>query len=191
MFDLYLTLLHNLCGDWPLSIILGTLSSRTLLITPIQLTVRSRIKRYDAIKPLIASCNASMIKENNKMTLRRELYEKYNCSPLKTIGLSLLQLPVFVGMSLSIHSILSKSQSSSFLWINDLCLADPSHILPITLGGIHLLNLSTHNTGKSTRVLGTILAFSMIPISSFVPTGIILYWITSALHALVTNIFYE
>lgn len=188
---MYLNSLQTLTGDWTLSIILGTLSTRTLLITPLQVAVRSRIKRYESIKPLIVSCDSSLIQLKQKKTFRKEIYKNYNCSPLKTIGLSLLQLPVFLGMSYSIQNILSNTHSSTFLWINDLSLVDPSYILPITLGGMHLLNLSTYNTlvsSRSSKILGTILSFSMIPISSFVPTGILLYWITSALHALVSNV---
>lgn len=191
MFEMYLNSLQTLTGDWTLSIILGTLSTRTLLITPLQVTVRSRIKRYESIKPLIVSCDSSLLQLKQKKSFRKEIYKNYNCSPLKTIGISLLQFPVFLGMSYSIQNILCNTHSSTFLWINDLSLVDPSYILPITLGGIHLLNLSTYNTlvsSRSSKILGTILSFSIIPISSFVPTGILLYWITSALHALVSNV---
>ena len=191
MFEIYFNSIQSLTGDWTWTVILGTLSMRTLLITPLQISVRSRIKRYESIKPLMSSWTSSHIKQSKKDVFKREIYQKYNCSPLKTIGLSLAQLPVFIGMSYSIHNIMSNTHSPTFLWINDPSLMDPSHILPIALGGIHLLNFSTYNTLVSSRyskILGPIVSFSMIPISTFVPTGILLYWITSALHALVTNI---
>ena len=195
MFENYLHSINALTGDLTWTIVLGTLSVRSALITPIQIIVRHRINRYEMIKPMIESWNS--IKDKNQLSLRRrELFQKYNCSALGTIGRSLIQLPIFLTMSWSIKNILESSDTSKpFLWLDSLSQVDSSLILPITLCGIHLLNLQNYNYFEIKqsiapfKFLGSILAFSMIPISSFVPTGIILYWITSSAHSLISNIF--
>ena len=195
MIETFLNSIFSLTGDWTTTIILGTLSTRTLLITPLQTSIRFRHSRYRKIKPLIDSWDSSLCDKREIQNAKKSLYKNHNCSPLGTLGRSALQFPVFLGISWSIKNIIDcNNHSTPFLWIDNLSLVDPSLILPITLGGIHLLNLQNYNYFDSTkqpskfRILGNIVAFSMIPLSSYVPTGILLYWITSALHALVSNI---
>jgi membrane protein insertase Oxa1/YidC/SpoIIIJ len=174
-----------------MTIILGTLSARTVFITPLQLAIRSRLRRYESIQPLLQSVTAShSLPLAKKRNLRKDLYYKYNCSPIKTLGISVAQLPLFVGMSYSIQQILSNTTNTEFLWLENLSVSDPSSILPLSLSAIHLINISSFNplSSKASKRLGYFISLLMIPISTYVPSGILLYWITSAVHGFVTNI---
>jgi membrane protein insertase Oxa1/YidC/SpoIIIJ len=192
MLEIYFETIYSVTSDWPMTIILGTLSARTLLITPLQLAIKSRLRRYESIQPILQSVTAShSLSLAKKSNLRKDLYLNYNCSPLKTIGIAGAQLPLFVGMSYSIQQILSNTTNTEFLWLQNLAVSDPSFILPIMLSATHLVNVSAFNplSSRASKRLGYFISLAMIPISAYIPSGILLYWITSAFHAFATNVF--
>ncbi len=89
--------------------------------------------------------------------------------------------------------------TEGFLWFPNLSLADPTVILPLTVGSLYLANVFVHANNhaegqqrpKSAKVwTGALsgLAVAMMYFATYVPSAISLYWATSAGTGLAINL---
>lgn len=141
----------------------------------------------------------------------RELYVRDNCHPAKGSILLLVQLPMWIFLSLSLRnmtgafsermyvdpsSIVPELTTGGTLWFASLAAPDPTMILPVMVGVLNLANIEMHalHKGRVTRgqrylnnTLRTI-SVIMIPIAAYVPSAMSLYWMVSALYGLGQNI---
>jgi len=80
---------------------------------------------------------------------RKELYKKYNCSPLPSILIPpLSQLPFFVGFTVVLNRLSQDPtpfDSESFLTLTSLAHPDPTMTLPVLLGFLTMANLESGN----------------------------------------------
>lgn len=161
-----------------------------------------------------ADAQAAAAKYKNKV---RELYNKHQCHPLKTFLLPWIQVPLFVSMSLALRKMaawpipffdnassplvaVDGFETGGVFWFLDLTVADPTVLLPLAVGGLHLANVQLnmnamenkqHHPTPFQRALKLVLqglAVAMIPVATQVPAVLALYWTTSAAFSLVQNI---
>jgi len=149
--------------------------------------------------------NRSAKKQWNKLIVRE------NCHPFKASILLWAQIPLWVCMSVSLRNmmmmmpypttdaqLLHLSMSlGGFGWIPNLTVVDQSFILPVVMVVSNLaiiqLQVLTRVTPASrfgqgvTNVLRG-LCLVMLPIASFAPAGVTLYWTTSSVYGLIQNL---
>ncbi|XP_029676642.1 cytochrome c oxidase assembly protein COX18, mitochondrial [Formica exsecta] len=148
--------------------------------------------------------NHSMKKQWNKLIVRE------NCHPAKASILVLVQIPLWISLSMSIRNlcyILPKQDADAyttyqefttdgFLWITNLTIADP-FVLPIALGlfNLAIIEINYMNRVKELTKLKQYLtyffriaAIVMIPIAMYVPSCLSLYWATSSAFGLFQNL---
>ncbi|XP_032680417.1 cytochrome c oxidase assembly protein COX18, mitochondrial isoform X3 [Odontomachus brunneus] len=146
----------------------------------------------------------SMKKQWNNLIVRE------NCHPAKTNILVLVQVPLWVSLSISIRNLcymLPKQDASAyatyqefttdgFLWITNLTVADP-FVLPIAMGlfNLAIIELTYMNRIKEmtkfTKYMTyffRIVTIGMVPIAMYVPSCVSLYWATSSAFGLLQNL---
>ncbi|ORY50036.1 hypothetical protein BCR33DRAFT_847265 [Rhizoclosmatium globosum] len=72
---------------------------------------------------------------------------------------------------------------------------DPTVLLPLIVGGLHLANIESHTSSvtsptprqRAFKLLFQSIAVLMVPVATQVPAGVALYWASSAGYSLVQN----
>ncbi|KAM8909168.1 cytochrome c oxidase assembly protein COX18, mitochondrial isoform 2-T2 [Spinachia spinachia] len=153
---------------WWLSIIVATLTVRTLITLPLAIYQMVIIAKVEALQAEISELAKRLryevslrAKERGwtekqcrfqfKKNLRRivsQLYIRENCHPFKASLLIWVQLPLWISLSLALRnlsldqSVLTTDMASGgTLWFPDLTSPDATWILPICLGLTNLLNV--------------------------------------------------
>ncbi|KAL6449106.1 hypothetical protein ACFW04_000660 [Cataglyphis niger] len=148
--------------------------------------------------------NHSMKKQWNKLIVRE------NCHPAKASILVLVQIPLWISLSMSIRNLcymLPKQDADAyttyqefttdgFLWLTNLTVADP-FVLPIAMGlfNLAIIEITYMNRAKELTkwkqyltYFFRIVAIGMIPIAMYVPSCLSLYWATSSAFGLFQNL---
>ncbi|KAJ3249274.1 Cytochrome c oxidase assembly protein cox18, mitochondrial [Chytriomyces hyalinus] len=81
------------------------------------------------------------------------------------------------------------------LWFLDLSVADPTILLPLIVGGLHLANIEMHSSTvanptvrqRAFKLLFQSVSILMIPLATQVPAGVALYWASSAGFSFMQN----
>ena len=197
---LYLALrfLHDhVIGNWGWSIIVLTVIFNLLIIWPRMMSMKSSLKvmrvqpKVDALKKRYAHFKISDPKRgemNAEMTAlyRAEGANMYGgCLPL------LLQMPLLFAY-MSVLRNAAELHHAHWLWLTDLSLPDPLHILPLLIiGSMFLTQWITPAPGMSSsqrRMFGIItpavMGFSLWRYAS----GLSLYWLTGNLINLLVQL---
>lgn len=151
---------------WWLSIVMATLSVRTLITLPLaayQMVIISKVEalqvevselarrlRYEvSVRAREKGWTEKQSRFQFQKNLRRivsQLYVRDNCHPFKASLLVWVQLPMWISLSLALrnlsleHPVLqSDLAAGGALWIPDLTVPDSTWILPICLGLTNLL----------------------------------------------------
>ncbi|KAI8900489.1 60Kd inner membrane protein-domain-containing protein [Globomyces pollinis-pini] len=225
--------LHDtLTCPWSFTIVATTVIIRALVTLPLSLHQRQMSKRSLQIQPLLSAwkntidktvSTQSISSKNQKMTLTdqqvkirtmyrdhaRILYSKFNCNPMKQIVLPLIQIPIFIYMTMEVRNLAgfdflwftadpaaAGMLTEGILWFTDLTVCDPTLIGPIILGTLQLVNTELNNLlristpSTISRVLTIVfraLSVLMIYVATQVPAAVLLYWITSAAFSIFQN----
>lgn len=163
----FLVSLQQVSGlPWWLSIVVTTLTVRTLITLPLaayQLVIISKVEalqaeiselakrlRYEvSVRARERGWTEKQCRFQFKKNLRRivsQLYIRDNCHPFKASLLVWVQLPLWISLSLALRN-LSVNQpalqgelaAGGALWFPDLTVPDSTLILPVSLGLINLL----------------------------------------------------
>ena len=135
----------------------------------------------------------------------RSLFKERGFHPWKLILLPVVQIPLFITLSLILRNVLLHSltmKSGGTLWFQDLTVSDPTLLFPILIATTHLINNEFHGrkelSNRSTSITNTLhqwsiyfgrfLSLVMIPITCYVPSGIAVYWLTSSLYSVLQNV---
>lgn len=123
----------------------------------------------------------------------RAVLSKHNCRPMSMFGGSLIQLPAFLTFVVSMRHMIRDSELRSdlahggALWFQDLTVPDETLALPMMAIGLTYMNLemSLGKAPKGTIIhwlkdTGQVLLIAGMPLTTALPQGIFLYWITSA-----------
>lgn len=141
-----------------------------------------------------------------KKNMRRivsELYVRENCHPFKASALVLVQVPVWISLSLALRElsldsseVYSALTAGGALWFKDLTVPDSTWIIPVSLGLTNLLLVELASLqqrpvpGRFQKLalhFFRAVSLLMIPVSAYVPTSMSLYWLVSSLVGLGHN----
>lgn len=166
----------------------------------------------------LAVCQFKLTKPQAEAVYNRSLKKQYqklierdNCHPMKTLITFWGQIPLWVCSSVAIRNLVSilpnpnsvhaqiiytQLSVGGCLWITNLTESDCSYILPVMLSltNLAIIEIQTLQRKRTSRIgnIATgffrILSIGMIPIASFAPAGLTLYWTTSSVCALVQTL---
>ncbi|XP_068205035.1 cytochrome c oxidase assembly protein COX18, mitochondrial [Palaemon carinicauda] len=142
--------------------------------------------------------------------LRKDLIVRENCHPFKASLVLWFQIPLWIGMSISLRNMASmmphqdaaaqilflQLSTGGVSWIPNLTEVDHSLILPVAMGITNLLitevnALSRVSQSRLQSILTNtfrVISIVMIPIASNMPACVVLYWVTSSVCGLVQNV---
>ncbi|KAJ3403773.1 Cytochrome c oxidase assembly protein cox18, mitochondrial, partial [Chytridiales sp. JEL 0842] len=209
---------------WWLSIIAGTVLLRTVITGPLALYQRERVRRFMDVQPLLRAWETTIRMQESKSSAAAqasgrfktmmkkkaaELYKIHNCQPLYTFILPWAQLPLFVTVSFALRNMsgfpipflenvlepVAGFHDGGVLWFLDLTQPDPTLVLPLVIGTLHLLNIEMNSSNvkaltasqSAIKLLFRTLAVLSIPIATQIPSALAIYWATSASFSLVQN----
>ena len=127
----------------------------------------------------------------------KELYQKFDCHPIKSFILPLMQIPLFLSMTWAIRDL----AGAKFLWFNppstftpginteglmfiqDLSTFDPTLITPLLVASLHLLNIEL---GSYLRIQEPTLASRAVLIV-FRTLSFGMFWATMHVPAVTCN----
>jgi hypothetical protein len=131
------------------------------------------------------------------------LFKKYDCNPMKSLMLPLIQMPMFMGMFFGLKALPDKipdllenggPDMSPYLGsigeFSNLTISDPTYILPIctavTFLGMIELGADGMNTeqSKMMRQVFRVLGVSSLAFTSWMPQVVFVYWTTNNFFSL-------
>ncbi|RMX21734.1 membrane protein insertase YidC [Legionella jordanis] len=110
-----------------------------------------------------------------------ELYRQEKVNPLGGCLPILIQIPVFIALYWVLLESVELRQAPFILWIKDLAVADPYHVLPIIMGATMLIQQKL-NPAPPDPMQAKLMMFLPIVFTALFwnfPAGLVLYWIVN------------
>ena len=196
ILQFFYSILHN----YGLSILLLTLCIN-LFLYPLTFKSLKSMQKLQELGPHIEKIRQEHKDNPTKLNKEiMELYRRYKVNPMGGCLPMVIQMPVFIAL----YNTLSRSvelKNASFLWIKDLSMPDAFfrlssnipllgstiNLLPILMIGAMILQqkISQSTTGSSQSEQQRLIANIMPVMFGFIfyslPSGLVLYWLTSTL----------
>lgn len=223
---------HDVSGlSWFSTIVLTTVFLRTTITLPLSLYQQYILAKVENIQLELKEISKEMGKEVSIAVKKfnwsedqaklvyirsmkkqwKKLIERENCHPAKASLLVLVQVPMWVSLSLGLRNLvyllpvpdiaaqltLLELSGGGTLWFLNLAVPDSTWILPIILGLTNLSNIElqsmskVNKTSKFQKYLKIFLrsvCIVMVPVAGSVPSCLCLYWVTSSSIGLIHNI---
>jgi len=184
-------------ANWGWSIVLLTVIFNLLLIWPRILAMKSSLKmmrvqpRVDAIKGRYAHLKLSDPKRSDMNAEMMALYKEEEVNTFGGCLPLLVQMPLlFAYMSVLRHA--AELHHAHWLWLTDLALPDPVHLLPLLIIGSMVLTQSITPTPGMTRSQRWMMALLMPVVMGFslwrYASGLSLYWVTGNMINLLVQL---
>lgn len=151
--NILLNLLNRITKNFGMAIIILTIIIKSILY-PITKKSLITLEIMKEVQPKIKKIQDKY--KDDKIKMQQELvklYTKYNLNPMASIFPLFIQIPVFISLYKVISVSLSMRQAS-FIFINDLSIADPTNIL-------NLFGLLKYNPKFKIGILPCIMGLSM------------------------------
>jgi YidC/Oxa1 family membrane protein insertase len=175
----FLERIHDIIGNWGLSIIVLTLIFRAL-IWPLINTQTKSMYAMQSLQPEIQALQKKYKDNQEKLTQETmKLYREKGVNPAGGCLPIFLQMPLFI----ILYNVFRHYEfNEGFLWLPDLGQADPYYILPIIYLGVILLQSYLSAKGNP-QMLRQQLIINVAFIFFFIgfPSGVILYYTFSML----------
>jgi YidC/Oxa1 family membrane protein insertase len=194
-----LTFFFDLTQDWGLAIIVFTLFIKSTLFFLNLRVARQQVKQA-RLQPQLQELRKQSSHDPKKLAeANMQLYKEHGIKPFATLAVSLLQMPIFMGMY-GLFVLHGGSMTSVLVpWVATLAHADSLHIMPflaaaLTFASSMIPLTSEMSLQTSTRQrLGISVFASMIYIFMMwrSPIALGIYWATSSLYALLERWFYR
>jgi YidC/Oxa1 family membrane protein insertase len=171
--------IHDVVGNWGLSIIVLTLVFRVVIWPLISTQTRSMYGMQE-LQPKIQALQKKYKDDREKLTQETmALYKEAGVNPAGGCLPILLQMPLFLILW---RVFVNFEFNEGFLWVPDLGQADPIYILPAMYVGVMLAQswFSARGNPQSLRqqvLINVVFAFIMVGF----PAGVILYFVVSML----------
>ncbi|HVM31904.1 MAG TPA: membrane protein insertase YidC [bacterium] len=181
------------CHNWGLAIILLSILVKLLLWFPTHSSYKSMYLTQQKMKELQPKLEALKRKyaddkeRQNKET--QELYAKAGVNPLGGCLPMLLQIPIFFALYSTLsHSI--ELRGAGFLWLKDLTLMDPYHVLPLLMGASMVVQQRVSGQAASNAPGQQKFMMWFFPIFLTVfsfqwPSGLLIYWVVTNLLSII------
>lgn len=196
-------------GNGGLAIILFTILIKTVLLPLTIKSVKSTAAMQE-LQPKIKELQKKYGKDRQRLSQETmQLYSEYNINPAAGCLPLLLQMPIFFGLFFAIRNSTEGGEGTfaeSFLWIENLALADQFNIGPIPIVPLAILAgvfqfvqmrmMRPRNQGKVTDPQQAMMQMMMnfMPLMVVVfgwtfPAGVVLYWVAQSVYSVVQQWF--
>ncbi|MDP2921351.1 MAG: membrane protein insertase YidC [Candidatus Omnitrophota bacterium] len=191
---------YSLCHNYGVAILLLTVCIN-LFLYPLTFKSLKSMQKMQGLQPHIEKVRQEHKDNPTKLNKEiMELYRRYNVNPMSGCLPMVLQMPVFIAL----YNTLSRSvelKNATFLWIKDLSMPDAFfhlessipflgnsiNLLPILMIGAMILQqkISQSTTGAGQTEQQKLITNIMPVMFGFIfyslPSGLVLYWLTSTL----------
>ena len=191
--------LYSLLGSWGLAIIVFTLAVRFVLI-PLTMKQLQSSKAMQEIQPLLSELQKKYKNDREKlMQEQMKLYKERGVNPMAGCLPMLVQMPIWFGLYQALIA-LSGSQPAfqqPFLWLPNLALPDPFHLLAVLTGATQwivqrMMTPRTVNPDQQQQTMNMAMQFMPLMFAFFamsVPSGLALYWVATNVFSMVQQYF--
>jgi YidC/Oxa1 family membrane protein insertase len=195
----------HIAGDIPYwgAIIASTILLRTVLL-PITISGIQNSARLQIMKPEMEKIQKAFTSDPLKSDVRSKkkyeeemkgLFKKYNCNPIRSLSMPLLQIPIFMSFFFALREMgtfFPDFATGGALWFTDLTVADASYALPIinalSFLGMLELTTATNNQLPNKQLMKNVmrvLAVAMIPMTMDMPQAVFMYWSANSSFSVV------
>ncbi len=172
-----LKLFHMAVGNWGLSIILLTLTVKTVFFPLTQSAFRSG-QAMQAIQPQLQEIREKYKDDQEQLNRRTmELFRENKVNPLGGCLPMLIQFPVWIALYNVLLSSVELYQTE-FLYLRDLSSADPYGVLPIIVVGLIMLQQQFTPTGNMDPAQARMMKLMPLMFGIFFftfPSGLVVY----------------
>ena len=180
-------------APWWATIVTVTLALRAV-IAPMNLALLRNSLRLKAVLPEVQRLGAALRGGGGADAARelRALFARAGCSPwAQCLAFPLLLPPLVLSVFGALHNLTIAEPAlttGGALWFPDLTLADETQLLPIASGLSWLANVEMgaglhYAAYPATRLAARCVALATIPLAATLPSGVLIFWITSNLFA--------
>jgi len=175
--------------NYGLAIILLTLTIK-LLLFPFTVKQHKSMSGVKVLQPKVKELQAKH-KDNPQMaqTKMMELYKEHGVNPLGGCLPTLVQLPFFIAIFVTLNSphftelISAEGVNASFLWLKNLGMPDHLFILPVLVAVSTYFSQKTMSPGGAKddpqMKMFAYMPFIMLFICFKMPSGVLIYWALS------------
>lgn len=184
-------------------VIIGTTIAIRTLFLPLAIKSQKNSSRMAHMKPEMDQLKERTQRLQSKGNVTQEmnlkladdmksLFKKYDCNPLQSLLLPVVQFPTFMSMFFALKKIPEvypeEIATGGILWFHNLAASDPYLILPLISAGSFLAMIeSTKETmmasnaeqGKIMIMVFRGMSLIMVPITMNFPTSLFCYWVTN------------
>ncbi len=178
-----LTRIHDLLGNWGLSIIALTVLIKAAFFKLSATSYRS-MANMRRVAPKMQDIREQHADDKTKQSqAMMELYRKEKINPMGGCLPVLVQMPVFIALYWVLMESVELRHAPFFLWIDDLSVMDPYFVLPLLMGAsmwfMQKLNPPPPDPmqAKIMQWLPVIFTFFFL----WFPAGLVLYWVVNNL----------
>ena len=187
-------------GNYGVAIVLLTIFINVLLL-PLMLKQRASMAAMQKLQPQIKQIQAKYKAERGdsietrqakKKSLNEELMALYKAEGVNPMGgclPMLIQLPILIAFFDMFRVAIELRRAPFMLWIDNLAAPDPFYVTPVLMGIV--MYLSQRMTPVASEAQGAaamkFLPFIFVFFFANAPSGLVLYWLTSSLFSLGTQ----
>ncbi|XP_074647552.1 cytochrome c oxidase assembly protein COX18, mitochondrial-like [Tubulanus polymorphus] len=197
----------------PLAVYSQKIIAKVELLQPEIMALSKRLKLEVAQATQQFKWDKKLARRKYNSTMKKlikDLYIRENSHPFKASLVVWIQLPMWICLSFALRNMSGYVPikgveatvlapgfvNEGALWFSNLCLADTTFILPVTLGLLNLIIIEMNAlqnkkpTKFHTRITYLLRGVSlvMIPIAACVPSSMSWYWTCSSFYGLLQNV---
>lgn len=180
--------IHSLVGNWGWSIVLMTLTVKTVLY-PLTASSYRSMGKMRKFAPKIQELRDQFGDDRQKMSQEMmKLYQKEKLNPLGGCLPMLIQMPVFIALYWVLMESVELRQSPFIFWIQDLSLKDPYFVLPLLMGASMFLQMRMQQQPTMDPMQAKIMQFMPVMFTFmflWFPAGLTLYWFVNNVTTIV------
>jgi len=175
--------LHELLGNWGWSIV-GLVVLIKLAMYPLSAAQYKSMAKMRRFQPRIEQLKERYGEDKQKFQMAlMELYKKEKLNPVGGCLPVLVQMPVFLALYWMLSESVELRHAPWIGWIHDLTARDPYFILPainiVVMWGTQKLAPKTPGMDPMQQKMMQYMPVAMGVLFSFMPAGLVLYWITN------------
>lgn len=185
---------HGQTGNWGWSIILLTMALRLMLVpvTAPQMKSSLRMRKLQPkIEKLRQKFGGDDLESKQKLSQATfKLYKEEGVNPFSSCITGLAQMPILFAYFSLLRSSFYLRQADWMGWVQDLSIKDGTFILPVAMGVTMFLSTMAMPMPSTDPAQAKMMKFMPVMISLmfvFMPSGLILYMITSNIFTLIQN----
>ncbi|MEE9424933.1 MAG: membrane protein insertase YidC [Methylococcales bacterium] len=182
---------HETVGNWGISIILVTLTIKTMFFWLSAKSYKS-MARMRKLQPKLESLREKFGDDKQRMNMEiMQLYKREKVNPLGGCLPVLVQIPVFISLYWVLLESVELRQAPFILWLQDLSSKDPYFILPVLMG-ISMFIQQKLNPAPIDPVQAQIMRLFPVVFTiffAFFPAGLVLYWVVNNTLSIIQQWF--